>query len=115
MAVARKAEGREERLFAPDKVEWLLAGGLESLDGGERQFLLVMAETRLQEGYRPDAQEKELVSRLRELAGQDYDAKDIKRKVRAMVKGPKKDDPPGLSLPATFDHLLDRLRNRKQE
>jgi hypothetical protein len=113
--VAGKAEGREEHLFAPEKVEWLLAEGLESLDSGERQLLLVMAETKVQEGYRPNAQERKVVSRLRELAGQDYDARDIKRKVRAMVKGAKKDDPPGLTLPSSFDHLLKRLRSRKQE
>jgi hypothetical protein len=106
---------QEERLFEPGKIEWLLGEGLETMDAGDRQMLLVMAETKIQDGYRPTGQEKQVVEKLRALAGQEYDAQDIKRKVRTMVKGSTKADPPGLTLPKTFDHLLRRLRKSKQD
>ena len=47
-----------EHLFAPDKIAGLLEGGLEKMDAGERQLMLVIAETKLQEGYQPTAEEK---------------------------------------------------------
>jgi hypothetical protein len=109
------AENQERRLFEPDKIEWLLAEGLESMDAGDRQMLLVMAETQIAEGYRPTSEEKQVVEKLRALAGQDYDARDIKRKVRTMVKSPTKADTPSLSLPPTFNHLLKRLRTTKRD
>jgi hypothetical protein len=108
--VARK---REQVLFEPTKIEWLLGGGLEGMDAGERQMLLVMAETKLQEGYKPTAQEKRVVNKLRDLAGQDYDAQDIQRKVKAMVTTPKRADHSGIVLPATLNKLLKRVRSRK--
>ena len=107
------AKRREERLFEAEKLQWLLDQGLADMDPGDRQMLLVMAETKIVEGYKPTAQEKEVVEKLRALAGQEYDAKDIKRKVRTMVKSPTKADTGGLSLPPTFDHLLKRLRKPK--
>jgi hypothetical protein len=101
---------QEGRLFEPDKIEWMLAEGLDCMDAGDRQMLLVMAETKIVEGYKPTAEEKQVIERLRALAGEEYDARDIRRKVRAMVKGPAKADTPCLSLPPAFDHLLKRLR-----
>jgi hypothetical protein len=106
---------QEERLFEPDKIEWLLSEGLEAMDAGDRQMLLVMAETKVLDGYKPTGQEKKVIGKLRALAGQEYDAQDIRRKVRTMVKGSTKSDTPGLTLPKTFDHLLKRLRNSKQD
>jgi len=102
-----------ERLFAPTKIEWLLAGGLEGMDAGERQMLLVMAETKLQEGVQPNAQEKQVVDKLRDLAGGEYDVQDIQRKVKEMVTMPKKADHSGIILPATLNKLLKRVRTRK--
>jgi hypothetical protein len=107
------AANQERRLFEPDKIEWLLAEGLEGMDAGDRQMLLVMAETRIAEGYRPTSEEQQVVEKLRAPAGQDYDAKDIKRKVHTMVKSPTKADTPGLSLPPAFDRLLKRLRTSR--
>jgi hypothetical protein len=104
------AKHKEERLFEPEKLEWLLDEGLEGMDAGERQILLVMAETKIAEGYKPTSREKEALDRLHALAGQDYDVRDIKRKVHAMVKSPTKGGTSGLSLPPAFDHLLKRLR-----
>jgi len=104
---------KADRLFDATKIECLLAEGLNCMDAGERQMLLVMAETRIAEGYKPTAQEKQFVEQLRALAGQDYDAKDIRRKVRKMVKGPTRQDTSRLSLPPAFDHLLQRLRTPK--
>ena len=104
---------QEDRLFEPGKIDWLLGDGLETMDAGERQMLLVLAETKIQDGYKPTGQEKEVVEKLRALAGQEYDAQDIKRKVRTMVKGSARSDTPGLTLPKTFDHLLKRLRKAK--
>jgi hypothetical protein len=104
---------KEDRLFAASKMECLLGDGLECMDAGERQILLVMAETKIAEGYKPSAQEKQVVEKLRALAGQDYDAKDIRRKVRKMVKSPTKQNSARLSLPPAFDHLLKRLRTPK--
>jgi hypothetical protein len=109
------AKDREENLFDPTKIEWLLGEGLDDMDAGHRQMMLVMAETRLAGGYKPTPQEKEIIARLRALAGEDYDAKDIKRKVRAMVKNPTKADSPSISLPPTFDRLLNRLRRSRQD
>jgi hypothetical protein len=109
------AQNRKEYLFEPTKIEWLLGGGLEEMEAGERQMLLVMAETKLQEGYVPTAVESRVVSKLRDLAGQDYDAQDIQRKVKAMVTTPKKADHSGIVLPATINKLLKRVRSRKTE
>ena len=107
------AHNPEEHLFEPKKIEWLLAGGLEGMDAGERQMLLVMAETKLHEGYKPNSQENQVVAKLRELAGQEYDAQDIQRKVGTMVHAPKKADHSGIILPATLNKLLKRVRTRK--
>ena len=106
---------QEERLFEPTKIKWLLEEGLDGMDAGERQMLLVMAETKLQEGYTPTAEEEQVVARLRELAGQEYDAQDIQRKVKAMVTTPKKADHSGIILPATLNKLLARVRGRKKK
>ena len=107
------AQNRKEVLFEPTKVKWLLGGGLEGMDAGERQMLLVMAETKLQDGYKPTAQEKQVVTKLRDLAGQEYDAQDIQRKVKAMVTTPKKADHSGIILPATLNKLLKRVRKAR--
>jgi hypothetical protein len=107
------AHNPEEHLFEPTKIDWLLGGGLDGMDAGERQMLLVMAETKLHEGYKPNAQEKQIVDKLRDLAGQEYDAQDIQRKVKAMVMTPKKADHSGIILPATLNKLLKRVRTRK--
>ena len=107
------ADKKEERLFEASKIEGLLGDELDGMEAGERQILLVMAETKIAEGYKPTAREKQVIERLRALAGQEYDAKDIKRKVRKMVKSPTKQDSPRLSLPPAFDHLLKRLRTPK--
>lgn len=104
---------KQEHLFEPTKIDWLLAEGLAKMDAGERQMLLVMAETRLQEGYTPNAREKQVVDRLRQLAGQEYDPQDIQRKVKAMVTSPKKADSSGIILPTTLNKLLKRMRTRK--
>jgi len=108
------AKKRSERLFEPSKIDWLLGGGLEGMDAGERQMLLVMAETKLQDGYRPTAEEEQIVAKLRDLAD-EYDAQDIQRKVKAMVTTPKKADHSGIILPATINKLLQRVRARKEE
>jgi hypothetical protein len=105
---------QKDRLFEPDKIEWLLDEGLETMDAGDRQMLLVMAETKIQDGYRPTGEETKVVEKLRALAGQEYDAQDIERKVKTMVKGSTKAESPGFALPKTFDHLLKRLRKPKQ-
>lgn len=109
------AHKREERLFAPDKVEWMLAGGLESLEPAERQLLLVMAETKIQEGYRPDASERKVVQKLRDSAGDSYDPRDIHRKVRTLVKSRSLSQTGPLKLPPVFDRLLSRLRSSASE
>jgi len=108
-------KGKEEHLFAPDKIEWMLAEGLESMEPGERQILLVMAETKIQDGYKPTNEEKRVVEGLRNLAGDDYDAKDINRKVRTMVKSRTRPNTTPLKLPPVFDRLLNRFRRSKEE
>jgi hypothetical protein len=100
---------QEQRLFAPSKIEWLLDGGLETMDAAERQILLVMAETQIQDGYKPTNEEKNVVDKLCALAGEDYDAKDIKRKVQAMVKGHSKPDAAPMRLPPVFHRLIKRF------
>ena len=107
------AQNPQEYLFEPTKLKWLLREGLEGMDAGERQMLLVMAETKLQDGYTPTEQEKQVVVKLRELAGQEYDAQDIQRKVKAMVTTPKKADHSGIILPATLNKLLARVRKAR--
>ncbi len=106
---------REERLFAPDKIEWLLAGGLDSLEPAERQLLLVMAETKIQEGYRPDSFERKVVQGLRDSAGDSYDPRDIRRKVRTLVKSRSVSETGPLKLPPMFDRLISRLRSSASE
>jgi len=85
------------------------------MGAGERQMLLVMAETQIQDGYKPSADEKKVVERLRALAGDDYDARDIKRKVKAMVKGSRKSDSQPLHLPPVFNRLLKKFRRSDPE
>ena len=106
---------RKERLFAPDKVEWMLAGGLDSLEPAERQLLLVMAETKIQEGYRPDGSERKVVQRLRDSAGDSYDPRDIHNKVRTLVKSRPLSETGPLKLPPVFDRLISRLRSASSE
>lgn len=106
---------KEEHLFAPSKIKWLLEEGLDTMDPGERQILLVMAETKLAEGYKPSGEEKEIVDRLRDMSGDDYDARDIRRKVRTMVKGRSKPNTPPLKLPPVFDRLINRFRRSDQD
>ena len=103
----------EEQLFVPAKVTWMLSGGLETMDAGERQMLLIMAETKIQGGYTPTPPEQEVIEKLRALADGDYDAKDITKKVRKMVKGGKKKGTAPLHLPPMFDQLRQRIRRPK--
>jgi hypothetical protein len=109
------ARTKQERLFAPEKIAWLLGEGLDSMDGAERQMLLIMAETKVQDGYKPSSEEKQVIDRLRALAGDDYDARDIKRKVRTMVKGRSKPNAAPLKLPPIFDRLIKRFRPSEKE
>ena len=109
------AKDREESLFDRSKIEWLLAEGLEGMDAGGRQMMLVMAETRMAGGYKPTAQEKQVIAKLRALAGEEYDARDIKRKVRAMVTNPSKASSPAISLPPAFNRLLRRLHTSERD
>jgi hypothetical protein len=107
--------GKKERLFAPDKIDWLLTGGLESMAPSERQMLLVMAETQVQDGYKPTSQERKVIDELRSLAGDDYDVRDIRRKVKKMVKGRSKPDSSPLKLPPVFDRLVNRFLGSKED
>jgi hypothetical protein len=104
------AQKEAKTIFSPEKTAWLLDGGLESLDAGERQLLLVMAETQMQDGRKPNRQEKQVIDKLRAMAGDDYDARDIRRKVKAMVKGRSKPDTSPLKLPPMFNRLIERFR-----
>ena len=106
---------REDRLFAADKIEWMLSGGLQTMDPGERQMLLVMAETKIQDGYKPTTEEKRVVEKLRALAGDEYDARDIRKKVKTMVKGHKTSATPPLHLPPIFDRLMKRVRTHPHD
>ncbi|MBN1639740.1 MAG: hypothetical protein JXA09_00800 [Anaerolineae bacterium] len=105
------ARQREQRLFATDKIEWLLGGGLDALGPAERQLLLAMAETTIQEGYRPTREERAVLQRLHDLGGADYDAAEIRRKVRAMVQMRSRPDAAPLKLPPVFDRLIGRFRS----
>ena len=100
----------QDQLFVPEKLKWMLAGGLESMDGSERQILLVMAETKLQEGYNPTQEENNVIDKLRALAGEEYDATDISKKVKTMVKGHNRPGTAPLHLPPVFDRLRKRAR-----
>jgi hypothetical protein len=106
---------REDRLFAANKIEWMLSGGLQTMDPGERQMLLVMAETKIQDGYKPTAEEKRVVAKLRALAGDEYDARDIRKKVKTMVKGHTTSATPPLHLPPVFDRVMKRLRSHQRD
>lgn len=110
--MAKKAE---DQLFVPEKIEWLLNGGAVEMDPGDRQLLLVMAETKLQEGYKPTKQENQVIDLLRSLADGDYDAQDITDKVKVMVQGSTKKDTAPLRLPPMFDRLRKRLAGGKKE
>ena len=84
-------------------------------DPGDRQMLLVMAETKLQDGYRPTGKERQVIEKLRALAGDEYDVRDIRRKVRTMVKGRSKPDTAPLKLPPMLRQLISRFRPDKKE
>lgn len=105
----------EQRLFFPEKIKWMLGGGLQTMDAGERQMLLIMAETKLQGGYKPTPEEKQVIEQLRASAGEEYDAQDIKKKVHTMVKSSTKPGTAPLRLPPVFDRLKKRLLGEKKE
>jgi hypothetical protein len=106
---------KEEHLFVPEKLEWMLDGGLETMPASERQLLLVMAETKIQDGYKPTREERRAVEMLRALAGDEYDAQDIQEKVGMMVRGHKKPDTAPLNLPPAFDRLRRRLCRSEED
>jgi hypothetical protein len=106
---------KEDRLFAADKIAWMLDGGLETMDPGERQLLLIMSETKLQEGYKPTAEEKKVLDRLRTLADEEVDVRELKRNVKKMVKGRSKSDATSINLPPIFDRLIKRLRSEPSD
>lgn len=92
-------------LFAPGKARWLLDGGLDTLDAGERQMLLVMAELALQQGHALSVEEKEVVARLRADASGDYDARDVAKKVKKLVKSKPKRGTKPFTLPPDLMRL----------
>jgi hypothetical protein len=91
-----------------------LGGGLETLSGAERQMLFVMAETEIQDGYRPTSEEKRIVVKLCALAGDDYDVHDICSKVAAMVKGRSNSDTRPLSLPPDVRRLIKQVSRARR-
>ncbi|MBN1933919.1 MAG: hypothetical protein JW934_04610 [Anaerolineae bacterium] len=105
----------EDQLFVPEKIEWMLNGGVAEMEPGERQLLLVMAETKLQEGYKPTKLERQVIDLLRALADGDYDAQDITDKVKVMVQGGTKQDTAPLRLPPMFDRWRKRLGLGKKD
>ncbi len=94
-----------EVLFAPGKARWLLDEGLETLDAGERQMLLVMAELAILQGHVLSAEEKEVVARLRDDAAGDYDPGDVASKVKKLVKGKPKRGTEPFTLPPDLRRL----------
>ncbi|MCR4407041.1 MAG: hypothetical protein NUW24_08975 [Anaerolineae bacterium] len=94
-----------EPLFAPGKARWLLEGGLETLDAGERQMLLVMAEMAELQGRKLSAEEQEVITRLRTDTAGDYDAKDVAKKVKKLVKGKRKRGAEPFTLPPGLARL----------
>lgn len=109
------ARDTSDRLFSAAKIPWLLEQGLDEMDAAERQMLLVMAETKIQDGYSPTQEEQEVVEKLRAMAGNEYDARDIKRKVRTMVKGRSRPNTAPLKLPPMFDRLRKRFRGSEED
>jgi hypothetical protein len=95
----------KKALFAPGKARWLLDEGLETLDAGERQMLLVMAEMAMLQGHALSAEEKEVVARLRADAADDYDARDVAKKVKKLVKGKPKRGAKPFTLPPDLKRL----------
>jgi hypothetical protein len=95
----------KETLFAPGKARWLLDGGLETLDAGERQMLLVMAELAVLQEHALSAEEKEVVARLRADAVGDYDAGDVASKVEKLVKSKPKRGAEHFTLPPDLRRL----------
>jgi len=92
-------------LFAPGKARWLLDGGLETLDAGERQMLLVMAEMAELQGRELSAEEQKVVERLRTDVAGGYDAKDVAKKVKKLVKGRRKRGAESFTLPPDLARL----------
>ncbi|MBC7251887.1 MAG: hypothetical protein H5T62_16610 [Anaerolineae bacterium] len=105
------SDSEGDALFAPGKARWLLDGGLETLDAGERQMLLVMAELAVLHGRSLSPEEEEVIARLRSDATGDYDAKDVTKKVTKLVKGKPKRGTKPFTLPAD----LRRLKKAKKK
>lgn len=104
------AKAETESLFAPGKARWLLEGGLETLDAGERQMLLVMAEMAELQGRELSAEEQEVVTRLRTDAAGDYDAKDVAKKVKKLIKGKRKKGAGPFTLPPGLARLKEERK-----
>jgi hypothetical protein len=78
----------QDSLMVSGKARWLLEGGIDELDEGERALLLALANLEAGTGRTVTSEEKEALGHLAERSGKD--AEDISRAIKHMVEAETK-------------------------
>jgi hypothetical protein len=74
----------QDTLMVAGKARWLLEGGLDELDEGERALLLALANLEADTGRTVTQEEREALDRIAERSEKDAD--DIAQAIRHMVE-----------------------------
>ena len=77
-----------DSLMASGKARWLLDGGIDELDDGERALLLALASLEEGTGRTITPEEREALDRIAERSGKDAD--DISQAIKHMVEAKAK-------------------------
>lgn len=78
----------QDSLMVSGKARWLLEGGIDELDEGERALLLALANLEEGTGRTITSEEREALDRIAERSGRD--AEDISRAIKHMVEAETK-------------------------
>ena len=78
----------QDSLMVSGKARWLLEGGIDELDEGERALLLALANLEAGTGRTVTSEEREALDRIAERSGRD--AEEISRAIKHMVEAETK-------------------------
>ena len=78
----------QDSLMVSGKARWLLEGGLDELDEGERALLLALANLEADTGRTVTQEERQALDRIAERSEQDAD--DISQAIKHMVEAKAK-------------------------
>jgi predicted nucleotidyltransferase len=80
----------QDTLMVAGKARWLLEGGADELDDGERALLLALASLEIDTGRTVTAEEREALDRI--AARSEVDGDEIARAVKHMIEAEAKKD-----------------------